>query len=582
MWFYIGISSVRDFYVESEYNMAFRLDGNEPYTVHYSVFKNSNLLAHFNIKNLKAGDSFLYDTTLMASKQFIGYASHGFMQPRHYNPKIQDYLAGENKFMLLYSLPFKRLAGLDGNRIYLPNNYAYYNDEITGLKNINDTGAIVLFKHSAPLYYAGADTLKTDAGVKVNLGDGVLFEQPERKVVNADTFYQYGSCQSPFAMVNTPVGIFYISNTNGRIFQYADGLKDLTLEAGISRWSQYYLRYRIDEYVKDFPLLDNPIDGVGSNVVYDGKYNLVYFTKRDYDLKKQFKDKVDNGQMSIEFHIEYKHNLVKYYKVFVVKDANGNVIDIFDFNSPRMLFYFDDVSLTLSYSPITGKFISYHDWVPDLAYGSNNGFFTINENEIWVHNRRCDSYCNFYGKQYPFELEFETDLGNNVTTIRSLEFNLEARKYSDNCNTYHHKLDYFFDRMVVYNSEQCSGYLDLIMQHKNNPIQNLQYPKITVIPSIEILWTKVEQKYRVNQFYDIVKDRGEYTGNEDIFLIIEPNGYVRKLDNSKLDYNKAFIEHKRFRHFVNNIWLIKDYRNGDSDKKMIVMLSNVKNQISFR
>lgn len=582
MWFYIGISSVRDFYVESEYNMAFRLDGDEPYTVYYSVFKNSNLLTHFNIKNLKAGDSFLYDTTLMASRQFIGYASHGFMQPRHYNPKIQDYLAGENKFMLLYSLPFKRLAGLDGNRIYLPNNYVYYNDEITGLKNINDTGAIVLFKHSAPLYYAGVDTLKTDAGVKINLGDGMLFEQPERKVINADTFYQYGSCQSPFAMVNSPVGIFYISNTNGRIFQYTDGLKDLTLEAGISRWSQFYLRYRINEYVKDFPLLDNPIDGVGSNVVYDGRYNIIYFTKRDYDLKKQFKDKIDNGQMSIEFHIEYEQNLVKYYKVFVVKDGSGNIIDIFDFNSPRMLFYFDDVSVTLSYSPITGKFISYHDWVPDLAYGSNDGFFTINENEIWVHNKRCDSYCNFYGKQYPFELEFETDLGNNVTTIRSLEFNLEARKYSEDCNTYHHKLDYFFDRLIVYNSEQCSGYLDLIMQHKNNPIQNLQYPKITPIPSIEILWSKVEQKYRVNQFYDVVKDRGEYTGTEDIFLIIEPNGYVRKLDNSKLDYNKAFVEHKRFRHFVNNIWLIKDYRNNDNDKKIIVMLSNVKNQISFR
>ena len=583
LWFYVAISSVRDFYVESEYNMAFRLNGDEAYTTHFSVYKNSNLLFHFNIKNLKAGDSFLYDNTMMASKQFIGFASHGILQPRHYNPKIQDYLSGENPFMLLYSLPFNRVAGLDGNRIYLPNNYAIYDDEIVGLKSINDSGSIVLFKHSAPLYYAGVDRLNTDAGIKINIGDGVLFEQPTRNAVNSDVYYQYGSCQSPFAIVNTPLGIFYISNTNGRIFQYGDGLRDLTLEAGISRWAQNYLRFKINDYIKDFKLLNNPIDGVGSNVVYDSKYNLVYFTKRDYDLKKKYKDDIDNGLITIDFFTEYVDNLgVKYYNVFVVKDSGNNVIDIFDFGSAQMSKYFDDVSLTISYSPVVNKFISYHDWVPDLAYGSNNGFFTINENEIWKHNSRCDSYCNFYGVQYPFEIEFEEDLGNNVTTIRNLEINLEARKYSEDCTSYHHKLDYFFDRLVIYNSEQCSGYLDLVMQYKNNPIQNLQYPKVTLLPSIEVLWSKVEQKYRINQFYDIVKDRGEYSGTEDIFILIEPNGYIRKLDNTKLDYNKFFTEHKRFRHFVNRIWLIKDYRNGDNDKKMILMIADVKKQISFR
>jgi len=136
--------------------------------------------------------------------------------------------------------------------------------------------------------------------------------------------------------------------------------------------------------------------------------------------------------------------------------------------------------------------------------------------------------------------------------------------------------------MVIYNSEQCSGYLDLVLKPKNNPVIALQYPKPTLLPSIEVLYEKVEQKYRVNQFWDIVKDRGEYSGAENIFIKYELDGYKRFLDNTVLNYNKPVTQHKRIRHFSNLIWLIKNYQKNDNNKKIIIYLSNTKNQISNR
>jgi len=577
MWFYLAISSVRDFYVESEYNMAFRLSGNEMYEVPYSQFGHSNLYEHFRTKFIKSGDSFLYDNTLMASRQFLSFAGMGFMQPRDYNPLTIDFINKNNKFRLIYSLP-------ERFNIYLPNNYRDFDDDITGLKNIYDSGAIVLFKHRSPLYFAGVDTLKTSLSVKVNIGDGIVFQQAQRNASNADPFYQFGSCQSAYAIVNSPYGVYYMSNSNGKIFLYSDGLQDISL-SDMSRWFNYYLPYKINKYFPDFPIEDGIIDGTGSLVIYDGKYDLVYFCKRDYILRPDVAEKIENGQIKIKYFENYKpfsnQNLV-YYRVFVVYDSSDNVIEFFSLGSDRMQYYFQDVSFTVSYSPLLKKFISFHDWHPDFGAGSNNGFFTVNENKIWKHNTSCDSFCNFYGVQYPFEVEFETDLGNNVTTIRSLEFNVEVRKYADDCNSYFHDLDAFFDRMVIYNSEQCSGYLDLVLKPKNNPILALQYPKATLLPSIQVLYEKVEQKYRVNQFWDIVKDRGEYSGAENIFIKYELDGYRRFLDNSALDYNKPVTQHKRIRHFSNLVWLIKNYQKNDNNKKIIVYLSNTKNQISNR
>jgi hypothetical protein len=167
-----------------------------------------------------------------------------------------------------------------------------------------------------------------------------------------------------------------------------------------------------------------------------------------------------------------------------------------------------------------------------------------------------------------------------------------------------HVLDYNFDELVVFNSEQVSGYLNLNIFPKNDLALANSFPKLA--PSntaYDILYSKEENKYKVNQFWDITKNRGEFplgstypppagpylpnpnstvlsgTYPETNIWITEPNGYKKSLNLLNLDYNKPQLERKKFRHYINYLTLSKkDSRNTN----MILKIVNTKTQNSPR
>jgi len=176
------------------------------------------------------------------------------------------------------------------------------------------------------------------------------------------------------------------------------------------------------------------------------------------------------------------------------------------------------------------------------------------------------------------------------------------RKEPNNCVDQFHVLDFNFDRAVIYNSEQVSGYLNLNIFPKNNVTLSEQYPKLNQsnLASFDILFSKEENKYRFNQFWDITRDRSEFPigsdypptgpvipgttvlqGNyADRFIwITQPNGYIKDLNPANLDFQKPETQRKKFRHYLNFIRFIKDI---STDTNMIVKITNTKNQISPR
>ena len=152
-----------------------------------------------------------------------------------------------------------------------------------------------------------------------------------------------------------------------------------------------------------------------------------------------------------------------------------------------------------SYDPKAGGWIGYHDWHPDLVLPSKKTFMTTKVDGLWVHADRCDSYCNFYGIDYPFEVEYALHTQNQVNTLSNVMYMMEVYAYDDNCDDRFHVLDFNFDEAVVYNSEQCSGLLKLNLSPKNNAPELVTYPRIN-FADIDILYDKEEQKYRFNQF----------------------------------------------------------------------------------
>jgi len=181
-----------------------------------------------------------------------------------------------------------------------------------------------------------------------------------------------------------------------------------------------------------------------------------------------------------------------------------------------------------------------------------------------------------------------------------MEYILECYRRSEfNCVDQFHVLDDNFDQAVVYNSEQVSGYLNLNLFPKNNITLSLDYPRINP-NSIDILFSKEENKYRFNQFWDITRDRGEFPIGSDYpptgpvipgtTILDGPrderniwqtslNGYTRELNPLNLNYDKSELQRKKFRHYLNYLSLTKTI---SGDVNMILKIVNSKNTYSPR
>ena len=123
-------------------------------------------------------------------------------------------------------------------------------------------------------------------------------------------------------------------------------------------------------------------------------------------------------------------------------------------------------------------------------------------------------------------------------------------------------LDYNFDKAVIFYSEQVSGYLNLNIFPKNNITLANTYPIINPT-SIDVLFSKEENKYRFNQFWDITRNRGEFpigsnyppTGplvpgttvlagsyDQETIWTTQYNGYIKIMGFNKKVLSKAVSE----------------------------------------
>jgi hypothetical protein len=342
-------------------------------------------------------------------------------------------------------------------------------------------------------------------------------------------------------------------------------------------WFNEFLPYKLLVDFPDYPHTDNAVAGIGCQTIYDNQSTILYFTKKDYKLRPEFKDMITYNESTNEF-------------------LYNNVTDI-RLGDPT---FFMDASWTISYDPKSKFWISHHDWHPNMVMPTKNAFLTTKGNGIWKHNSVCDSFCNYYGIDYPFEVEFPMPQGQTVTTMRSAEYILECYKRGpNNCVDQFQVLDFNFDQAVIFNSEQVSGYLNLNIFPKNNVTLSQQYPIIN-LNSIDVLFTKEENKYRFNQFWDITADRGEFPVgstypvvgavtpgttvlpgpyNERFIWDTEPNGYIKVLNSLNLDYTKNELQRKRFRHYLNFVNLT---RKVSGNVNMILKMYNNKSTYSPR
>jgi len=937
-YMYTHINGINEFFVETEINLAYRDWEDMPSKRFYDPYEFNDLGVLFHPDNIKADNFYKYDDSLSASKFPTQMGSYGQIQPRDYDPYVAANCYISYPKRLIYSLQAQEESKRDYWRVFLNNNYKDFKNEVSIIKPINKSGAIIFFPYLSPQMFQGLDTLKTETDTKLTIGDGGLFSQPFQNIANADISNEYGSCESLRGVINTPMGLFFISQQQGKIFQYAGKGLDPISNNGMKWWFNKYLPSR---FIRQFPAsensqwTDNPVAGVGCQVMYDSVDDVVYFMKKDYQLKPQFIASAT-----------FRDAPTKPVTITISSKLAGSDTRIpIDIGDP---LYFDDCSWTISYDPKSKAWISFHDWHPELALPSINHFFTtktiettipqcppgynfnpitglceigVNTSELadviidqiastvsggptackldlvismdvsgstisfgrrqaqqafmtillndpqvvnlmsnsqmqvgfctwdsssttfnipnggstvtmshlvtenqattfmnnnwtngstsvalglqtgfnilsnvsnstlgdrtadadyraiqilitdttdaagtnagqnytsqgtgtapsymsvyamycgasssipptagvlndismtsgpvnvdpyqwginasdsstsqavasaiagavcgtdyvcdcpsgytkvffdpttatytassgecddsdrapvcrkvtcdcpistvpgsvvtqsgacptgadiynldgtgnwtdpnplvcnyfyfdqiaanyrvggfWRHNVRCDSFVNYYGEDYPWEIDLISNTGQAVNTIRSFEYQLETYVYKGDpqynmCGgDKWEDLDYNFDASIIYNNDQVSGLLVLNTQPVNNPWGNLTYP-IVGFNNIDILVSKVEHKFRFNQFWDITNDRGEFTNVEQSIFDTSCNGYVRPLNSINLNYNKPQTQRKKFRHYSNNIIL---RRNVSGNRKMLLRLNNTKLLLSQR
>ncbi len=361
-YMYTHVNGINDFFVETEINIAYR-DYEEPKEKRfYDVYKYNDLVDLFHAEIQKFDNYYKYDESLTPAKFQSQITTFGQLQPRDYDPSVAETCFTVYPKRLIYSLQAQNELKKDFWRVFLPLNYKDFKGEVSVIKPFSKSGAVVFFPFLSPQLFQGVDQLKTMTDTKLTIGDGGLFSQPFQNIANADVSNEYGSCESLRSVMNTPAGLFYISQAQGKIFQYAPG-KGLTpiSNQGMKYWFSEYLPSSLIKQFPDLeesPLSDNPVAGIGCQTVYDANDDIVYFMKRDYKVKKEHIAKVifdpDLG---------------------FLLDVGVTIADAVPITLGDPI-YFDDCSWTISYDPKTKAWISFHDWHPELSLPSINHFFT--------------------------------------------------------------------------------------------------------------------------------------------------------------------------------------------------------------
>ena len=286
-YMYTHNSGINDFFVESEINTALRDWEDVDDKKHYDWMEYTDVNELFDASVIKKGNFYKYDPSLSKNRFFSQLISFGLIQPRDYNPIVSANCYMHYPKRLIYSLQAQKEAKKDFWRVFLPNNYKDFKNKVNVIKPVSKSGALILFPNLAPSLFQGVDQLQTDLGTKLTIGDGGLFSNPMQNITNADQAFEYGSCESQRSVVNTPSGLFYISQAQGKIFHYTGQGLDNIANLGMKQWFNKYLPSNLLSHYPEMEecqgWIDNPVAGVGCQTVYDPNYDLVYFCKKDYE-----------------------------------------------------------------------------------------------------------------------------------------------------------------------------------------------------------------------------------------------------------------------------------------------------------
>ena len=533
-FFYLFSTGIVNFFVESDINTELRYSGANIQDTWYPKLKNTNVWDWMEEQKVSINLDNTYYYNFDYSKQNTEEAL--FTQAPDFKPNSQ--CKNTHPRRIVYSKQNNQESSADNWLVYPANNYY---DVDSAMGDIIDIEALDTFKvlvrcENGSMVFNAYDTLQL-TNTSVTVGTGGMFSQRPQTFAETDT--GYAGSQSKWALNISQHGSFFLDQKRGKVFHYTSQLEEISTN-GMFDWFAENSKFKILEQVSNVNT-DNPYTGIGYTSVFDNRFNLWFLTKRDYKLKNI----KELGNLSL--------------------DENNNILykgKLADFNNKKI---WKNLSWTVSYSPLYKSWISFHSFIPNYYMGDINTFYSGKQNQkIYKHWDKF-SFQTYYGEKYPFEITITTAKEQEVSLLKSIEYNLKVQKYlNNNYQDLYENHNINFNKLIVSTDNQSSGILNLIKQEKNNPFQSLQYPKINS-DSLDVLYSKVEgHQYRVNQFADLVLDKN----NNQAIFIHDENG-VDKIPNN-IEYqkiNNLQLQNQKFRNEFFDITLIND---KETDYKFIL------------
>jgi hypothetical protein len=530
--FYLYSYGIPYFLTESEINCNFRYAKRE---LHENFYPNINDVVEWTQEknvSIRQRNTFYYNTVYSLGHSLYPYS----VLPLDYKRDVYD-LLNDLSNTTIYSAqdisensvsadPWLRYRAIDAY------DFSRSNGALVSLSGIESLQVLARFTDGFTIFGA-VDQLRDRLTPETeNLGTGGIFAG--RPVTFNETDLGHAGTTHT-AMVSCEFGHFWVDSPRGKVFQLAPGGKGLqeisratqSFNTGMEKWFKENLPFKILNYYPDVDI-DNNYNGFGITMAWDDRFKRVILTKKDFVPSSQ--------------DLEYNSETGEF---FVEGHDRDIIVEVGD---PE---YFNDCSWTIAYNPFLQTWISYYSFKPDyyvsqLQYfqsGINRGWDQT-EFGLWSHLAFQSSYQVFYGKFYPFIIEYpiSTKISNSV--LEHVEYWLDVRKYYNRYN-FADAFGIGFNKAVIYNSYQNTGQLNLVHQDDNDMRQNLLYPNYNA-DSIDILQSEINGKWSFNYIYNLI--RNERSGLP--IWIYDCSQVEKTLDNRLLNYTYDYKDRLRGDYFI--------------------------------
>lgn len=440
----------------------------------------------------------------------------------------------------------------DKYRIFRPNNYKDLPGETGYITDLFINFEQLYVRTTNSIYHLPTRPQQLQSNeASIYVGTGEVLSLPAQQLKTSENAFGGGNFFK--ARTTTEYGTVYVDDVSGRPFLLTNQLNDLSLN-GLRTFFQNngkveFLKQFYEEAGESFPFLSTSSpSGVGYISWYDPRYKRLFIHKRDFKLAPRYyltyiPTLTDETPATLA-DFEVRFNGFSFYT-----DINSTPTQItFD-----DVDYFENKSFTLSYSFITQSWVSFHSFLPQYSFGTHSGHFTFSDQ---LYRQDSGDYTTYYGTKHPHIIDIIA--AHNPMLAKqptSIVYNSTTSIFSDGANQYH-KIPETFTGFIVYNSNQTTGYNDLIL--KTDAF-------LTDTSNAEALVRETDKQYRLNDIRDRTIDKNNPIWDS-TWNSLQSSYYIDKVPfTSNIDFGQSPFDAKRFRDYYTGLRL---FFNPDINAKI--------------